>query len=392
MFRKLISSLSDAIDYFISDTYKADADLRYKARLLVGCTLSFMIGIVAFGPYYVTIDALSREAAVYYYIFSLPVMAYWIWLLRLTKEGKKYDFCSNSIIASVAVVLFGGILITGGPSKTEVLPLITVPVVLAFMMVGQRSGLVWAVIVAAINYLLVAMDYLGFDFMNVAPAAAQKQLRIFNWTYSFFTIVVLVMIYEAMNRRLTQERNVERERFRHMAMHDVLTGLPNRKYFDEALQSALALADRSKSPVAIGLLDLNGFKPINDEVGHEAGDIVLQAVSRRMQEAIRKSDKVARLGGDEFALILHNVNTPDDVASVCDKILAAIATPIEINDEGLRLTVSGSLGIALFPSDTRDENELRVFSDKAMYSAKRAKSGWRLYSEMNKNNEISKET
>ncbi len=380
----MITALSDAIDYFICDAHKADADMRYKARLLVGCTLSFMIGIVAFGPYYVTIDALSREAAVYYYIFSLPVMVYWIWLLRLTKQGKKYEFCSNSIIASTAAVLFGGILITGGPAKTEVLPLITVPVVLAFMIVGQRTGMIWTVIVGAINYLLVAMDYMGFDFMNVAPPEAQKQLRVFNWSYSFFTIVLLVMIYEAMNRRLTQERNIERERFRHMAMHDTLTGLPNRKYFDEALQSTLALADRSKSSVAIGLLDLNGFKPINDEVGHDAGDIVLQVVSQRMQEALRKSDKVARLGGDEFAFILNNVTSSDDVASVCDKILSAIATPIEINDQGLRLTVSGSMGIALFPGDTRDENELRVFSDKAMYSAKRSKSGWRLFSEIGK--------
>jgi diguanylate cyclase (GGDEF)-like protein len=382
MFKNTLHRLSNIIDYFISDAYLSDTDMRYKARLLVGCTLSFMIGIIGFGPYYVTIPGLSWIAAVSYYFFAVPVVVWWLWLLRYTKQGVKYSFCSNSVIASTAAVLFGGILVTGGPGKTEVLPLITVPVVLAFMMVGQRSGLIWTVIVGSINYLLVFMDYFGVEFVNLAPPEAVKQLRVFNWSYSFFTIAALVMIYETMNRRLTNERNVERERFRHMAMHDVLTGLPNRKYFDEALQASLALADRSKTTVAVGLLDLNGFKPINDEVGHEAGDIVLQVVSQRMQEALRKSDKVARLGGDEFAFILNNVNSLEDVESVSDKILLAIANPIEVNDEGMRLNVSGSLGIALFPVDTRDENELRVFSDKAMYSAKRANAGWRLYSEI----------
>ena len=382
MARKLLKILSDSIDYFISDSVRHDTDQLYKSRLLVGCTLSFMIGMVAFGPFYVSIKALTHEAAIYYYIFSLPVMVLWSWLLRLTKRGEKYVFCANTIITTTAVVLFGGIMITGGPAKTEVHPLITVPVVLAFMMLGQRSGMVWAMIAAGVNYILVAMDYMGFEFMNVAPADAVKELRVFNWSYSFFTVITLVMIYEIMNRRLTNERNAERERFRHMAMHDALTGLPNRKYFDEALQTTLALADRSKTSVAVGLLDLNGFKPINDEVGHEAGDIVLQVVAKRMQEALRKSDRVARLGGDEFALILNNVRTEEDVASVMEKILSSISRPIEMNDEGMRLTVTGSVGIAIFPEDTCDENELRVFSDKAMYSAKRSKSGWRMYSEM----------
>lgn len=382
MFKKFVDSLSHHIDRFIGHAYKADTDMRYKTRLLVGCTLSFIVGIIGFGPFYISIDALTREAAVWYYIFSLPVVVFWSVLLVKIQKSEGYSLGAHSVIATTGVVLFGGMLITGGPAKTEMLPLMTVPVVLAFMMLGQRAGLVWALVIGTGNYVMVAMDYFGYDFINVAPVEAVKELRIFNWSYSFITIVVLVMIYEAMNRRLTNERNAERERFLHMAMHDALTGLPNRKYFDEALQSTLAMADRSKTSVAVGLLDLNGFKPINDEVGHDAGDIVLKVVSQRMNDALRKSDKIARLGGDEFALILNNVSNAEQVASVAEKILSAIARPIEINDEGMRLTVTGSLGIAVYPQDTCDENELRVFSDKAMYSAKRSKAGWCMYAEI----------
>ena len=383
MLQQATKILCDSVDYFVGDVYKVDTEPCYKARLLTGCILTFILLLVVLGGYYISIDTLTAEAILYYYIFAFPIIVFMSWMLFMLKKGKNFSFSAHSIIFISFFALFSGVLVTGGPATTEILPMMVIPVFLAFMMLGHRYGLLWAVVVGGLNYLLVALDYFGVQFMNVAPPEAAQQLRVFNWTYFFVTTIFLVMIYDSMNRRLSAEKNAERERFRYMAMHDSLTGLPNRKYFDEVLETVLALADRSKNTIAIGLLDINKFKAVNDEVGHEAGDIVLQVVADRLSNALRKSDKVAHLGGDEFALILNNVKTADDITSVSNKMLDAVAEPIQLDIDGTsHITVSCSIGLALYPTDTDDENELRSFSDKAVDCAKKTQVGWCMYSQL----------
>ncbi len=380
MLQQSFKIFCDVIDFFVGDVYKADTEPRYKARLLVGCIFTFIVGLVILGIFYVSLDMLTAEAVLYYYIFAFPIIILLSWLLFMLKSSKNYNFSAHLIILTAFLALFFGVLVTGGPAGTEVMPLMVIPAFLAFMMLGQRHGLIWALIIGGLNYLLVALDYLGVPFMSVAPPEATQQLRVFNWTYLFVTIVFLGMIYESMSRRLAAERNTERERFRYMAMHDPLTGLPNRKYFDEALETVIALADRSKNTIAVGLLDIDKFKSINDSMGYESGDIVLQVVAERLGEALRKSDKVAHLGGDEFALILNNVKTAEDITSVANKILTAIAEPIQLDLEGNNhVSITCSIGLSLYPTDTDDENELRSYSDKAVECAKKTQSGWCMY-------------
>ncbi len=158
------------------------------------------------------------------------------------------------------------------------------------------------------------------------------------------------------------------ERLHHLAHHDALTGLPNRVLFVERLKHALQRAEGRKRAVAVLFLDMDRFKIVNDTLGHEAGDRLLQAMAARLHACIREGDTVARFGGDEFAGFLSDVASPEDVAVVVSKFLDALAPPFLI--DGHELFISGSIGISLYPEDGTDTQTLMKNADSAMYRAK----------------------
>ncbi|MCI3950175.1 MAG: Diguanylate cyclase/phosphodiesterase (modular protein), partial [Acidimicrobiales bacterium] len=165
-------------------------------------------------------------------------------------------------------------------------------------------------------------------------------------------------------------RKTAEEELAHRAFHDSLTGLPNRALFRNRVDHALDRSARSASDPAIVYVDLDGFKAVNDSLGHDAGDEVLQEVARRLETVVRSGDTVARLGGDEFAVLVEQGSAPpQEVAVIGDRILEALRHPIEV--AGRRVAVGASLGIAVGDGDTTGTALLRN-ADIAMY---RAKSG-----------------
>ena len=165
------------------------------------------------------------------------------------------------------------------------------------------------------------------------------------------------------------ERKKREEEVRDLAHHDALTGLPNRRLLDDRIAQAFAAARRSRERVALMLLDLDRFKPVNDTYGHEAGDAVLRAVAARLKGCVRESDTVARVGGDEFVVMLPMRAAPDAVR-VADKILTSLGEPIPI--EGNEVRIGVSIGISVFPEDAVDKEELLKYADRAMYHVKAA--------------------
>ncbi len=155
---------------------------------------------------------------------------------------------------------------------------------------------------------------------------------------------------------------------RHLANHDPLTGLPNRKLFQERLDQALVWANENEQLVALLFLDLDGFKQINDTQGHDVGDLLLKAVARRLTGCLRSSDTVSRLGGDEFTVILPAIPSSQDAGRVAEKILSTLSQPFEIEEHTISVTTS--VGISLFPQDGRDAETLVKSADNAMYCAK----------------------
>ncbi|CAN5724473.1 hypothetical protein BH24ACT26_BH24ACT26_19760 [soil metagenome] len=163
----------------------------------------------------------------------------------------------------------------------------------------------------------------------------------------------------------------------HQALHDGLTGLPNRTLFRDRVGNAILAGDRDGHGAAIMLMDLDRFKEVNDTLGHHSGDLLLQEMGRRLRETVRGADTVARLGGDEFAILLPKVSHREDAVHVAEKILDSLKQPFEVQD--LTLDVGASIGIALFPDHGADADTLIQLADVAMYLAKGAHSGYEVY-------------
>lgn len=172
---------------------------------------------------------------------------------------------------------------------------------------------------------------------------------------------------ESKNAELADSNDL----LKHASLHDVLTSLPNRVLFHDRLDQAVKLSNRNKTQFAVALMDLNGFKEINDTRGHLTGDYVLKVVADRIKEVLRNSDTVARLGGDEFAFVLPTVNeeSPETVAK---KIMSIFDEPVIMDSEGSKITISGSIGVTLYPGHGTDIDTLVGRADAAMYTAKRA--------------------
>jgi diguanylate cyclase (GGDEF)-like protein/PAS domain S-box-containing protein len=164
---------------------------------------------------------------------------------------------------------------------------------------------------------------------------------------------------------------------RRRAMHDDLTGLPNRTLLRDRLRQALHHSQRTTEPVALMILDLDQFKEVNDALGHQYGDLLLIEVARRLQNIVREGDTIARLGGDEFALLLTTNATATGAVRVADKISAALQEPFEI--EGISLQTNASIGIALHPQHAETADALTQRADVAMYAAKRSGTKIALY-------------
>jgi len=166
------------------------------------------------------------------------------------------------------------------------------------------------------------------------------------------------------------KRRAALDQAHHLALHDPLTDLPNARLLRDRLFVAIQSARRARSQVAVVFIDLDRFKPVNDEYGHAVGDLVLKATAMRLRSGLRASDTVARLGGDEFVAMLTHCATREDVTQTIERLIEQLQTPIRV--EGHVLSMGVSAGVALYPADGRDAQTLIRNADAAMYEVKRA--------------------
>ena len=178
-------------------------------------------------------------------------------------------------------------------------------------------------------------------------------------------MIAAVAVVEDITERKRAERRTE-----HLALHDSLTGLPNRLLFNHRIEQDLAAATRSGAGAAVMIVDFDLFKEVNDAMGHQAGDIVLQAAAGRLKSRLRAGDTIARLGGDEFAVLQRGISSSSQASALADKLLDVLTIPFE-TDYG-QARIGASIGIALFPEDGDNASQLLRCADLALYSAKHA--------------------
>jgi diguanylate cyclase (GGDEF)-like protein len=180
--------------------------------------------------------------------------------------------------------------------------------------------------------------------------------------YLWLTVWVSLIL-----NHLLRELHAQKDQLRQMALHDVLTGLPNRKLMQDRLSKLVLECRRDKKQFAFFVIDLNGFKGVNDKHGHFYGDELLRQAAKRIEGALRSADTAARFGGDEFTVLLNPVDWSAWPA-VCERIQAALTAPYILSDT--QVTVSASIGVAIFPEHGEDADTLLFNADQAMYAAK----------------------
>ena len=216
-------------------------------------------------------------------------------------------------------------------------------------------------------------------YQDYGPVAAAASATF--WPVAVVLAAVLLALYLSLYpllRRVTRRLRRQVAEIEHQAMHDSLTGLPNRLLFRDRLEQALHGAKRGPGELAVMFLDLDRFKEVNDTLGHESGDVLLREVGQRLQHSLRAGDTVARLGGDEFAILASGLEDADDALVVARKLRQAVEWPFTLR--GLTLEVEASIGIAIFPEHGTDADTLLRHADVAMYQSKGAHSGAGIYS------------
>lgn len=231
----------------------------------------------------------------------------------------------------------------------------------------------------AILLLAIVLDFLGIWLVLRSGLAPLKQLESganaiaagrFDVHLTPGGSPELVHVVESFEQ-MAKSVLAAREQISHMAFYDQLTNLPNRRLLEDRLNQLIVQAQRDHLHMSVLFIDLDKFKPVNDELGHEVGDWLLRAVAQRMQTCLRKSDTVARIGGDEFVVLLPEAGNSSDAIRIAESIRVALNAPF-IAPDGAGLEITPSIGVVLYPEHADNMRDLLRLSDKAMYRAKNA--------------------
>ena len=232
----------------------------------------------------------------------------------------------------------------------------------AMMKMETNSYLPVLVITAHPNHKLRALASGAKDFISKPFDLMEIKTRIHN----MLEVRLLYAKLEASNKMLEA-----------MALHDALTGLPNRRLLMDRLSLAIAHAHRNNGTMAVMYLDLDGFKQINDTLGHDVGDTLLSMVATRLVSAVRQEDTVARLAGDEFVIVLWEISHDDGVTKPVSKVIQAVSQPYDI--QGRCVSMTASAGVSIYPTHGEDAETLMKSADMALYEAKHAgKNNYRI--------------
>jgi diguanylate cyclase (GGDEF)-like protein len=352
-----------------------DREQHFRANMLLGILVTLGCLVLAIILYFVLIapfqmDAYTRQWA----LQMLGAVELILLVLTLLLLRGHYHFVNIATVAVATGAVIAAILLTSGVPATPALPMLLVPPVVAFCLLGVRAG---SMLAALIPMVMAAQWYVCTKWGVQLPALQSHKNPMLDTVLtsfiSYFMVIMIILVYERMNAKLRRERDRERQRLAHLATHDELTGLANRRYFRQRLEEACTRCDRSAQRVAILLIDLDGFKKINDALGHAAGDIMLAEIASRLRALIRRQDLVARLGGDEFAVIVEPFQSRDEIEHLCERLRSSIAQPLPVS--GQPHSVGASIGVALYPNDTADVDHVLSYADAAMYAAKRRQDG-----------------
>jgi len=333
--------------------FQFDADLRaYNERILYFFTYTTILMVVAFSQCYLSTS--------HHYHYPLSFFA----------------VCLVTILGACLLPFFS-ILVHS--RITNAVCLVAICWFLCVALLRFKAGYkpAWVLIAASLAIIVSLYFHLMF------PSAQEMNYydSILSLKVGMALQIVILSIGQGQRVNLLKDEKLaaerEKVRYSYLAAHDSLTGLPNRMMFEEELARAVSCAKRYGDQFALLYMDLDGFKPINDNYGHDAGDLILVTVGERVNSVLRAGDHFARIGGDEFALLVGNVKAQADVETVMQKIIHEVCQPVVSKDRNLM--VSTSIGAAFYPKHGNDAEQLLKNADLAMYEAKTIKGSYCIY-------------
>ncbi|CAH0990452.1 hypothetical protein SIN8267_00544 [Sinobacterium norvegicum] len=355
---------------FIPKPIRDDHQLINRSYLLVGAILTNIATSLAVLISLYTIFDLPAGNEIIARDITLFCLFSYTCILVLFRFFVSYQFTAHLTVFLLLALDFYGVQITGGYYYSPVVPMLVITPIMAFLLLGLKPGIGWLVVAVMSNVaLLLSVE---FDFGYTQLMERQRDIEILSSYVQFMLYVMAggtLAIYEVINRRLNRHLKEQKDRFAHEARHDNLTGIPNRLELFQQAQQLCKQSDLRGSKFAMIFIDLDDFKKINDQYGHNAGDEVLRVISSNLEHSLRRMDTIARMGGDEFVILLPGIDSKRDCQRTIDKIEQAIAHPIAI-DHKTTVIMQASIGLAIYPDDSRDIDQLCHIADQSMYRQK----------------------
>ncbi len=348
---------------------------RWQVRIITAATLALIgMGLPTVAQY-AWLEVWHMSAAVTLTIL-LGVGNIW-----LATRADRPELAGHFAAVLFFTLLMASNLSSGGFYDPNFGWLYVMPLVGA-VLVGLRTAWVWAAVISAVTVGFWLASEHGLAVPDYIPPELHGVQSLFNRVTAVLGVGLVATAFVLTQRRTEAELRAALERIRTLAFEDTLTGLPNRAAFHRALRRDLAAARRHHRCLGLLFVDLDGFKRVNDSLGHAAGDALLREVSCRFAAALRDSDLVAhdsagsvsRLGGDEFTVLLTDLTSPGAALQIAERLLKTLETPVLI--EGREVFVRASIGVALRPDDADDAATLIRRADAAMYEAKRTGGGY----------------
>jgi diguanylate cyclase (GGDEF)-like protein len=377
--RKKMNRILRLFDLFLPASLRNDPSDLLRGYIILGAIFTnILVSLLVLLALPVFLD-LAQNTLISMGLILLCLTGYLIVLLLLRRTAN-FALCANLLIATITCNVGLFIQITGGYLNSPISQLALQLPVTAFLLLGLRPGVIWLFITLVMCFASYLSAVMGFGFIQLLQTQALvESMHILLQFILLINVGGALIIYEVINAQLARSLNEERNKFEHKASHDDLTGIPNRFEFFRRLKLDLQRAQERLQKVGVVYIDLDGFKPVNDLLGHHIGDEALKSVALRLQQILRVSDTTARLGGDEFALILPGIHVPDDVEVIMPKILSVVKEPIHIN--GIDVVVRASCGVAIFPNHSEDHSTLCRYADMAMYQAKKKHDAYLVFDE-----------
>lgn len=345
------------MDYLNSGPHKASVEIQYVNTIT-------LIGIPDIFAAILIERAVGNTGMAEFMGIILLCALLNVLLLRKTLNGA----LASNMVLLIMLVMLSVMLLNGMFQNTAPFWYATFPAV-AFFFKGRCKGVLWLGALLSVLLLLMlgqSQGLLHTPFSNPALGL------LFTST---MTVGMMVSVYENMRSRAEAKLREARAELHYLAHTDSLTGLPNRAAFYDHLPQVLGQAERSGEQLAVMFIDLDNFKPINDNYGHEVGDQLLIQAAARLSEQLRTGDYVARIGGDEFVAVFPRLGRQEEAAAIAQKLIATLARPFEIM--GHRCGIGVSIGIGFYPVCATTTDELVQLADHAMYRVKRSgKNGY----------------